>query len=489
MNNQQQQDHSLWSSYGLGIQDANGALKRELIDLAESQNQIDFAVGWSLHRKIEQEHLDEMPPRAPDRADSNTCLSMYGMCKRDPLFSIVDALSRSLSNLAEQNKLSTGSLVKIQLSVSESSGSEDVLPHGFFFLGVLCKKPLCHVLAKAWGHASDSSDSLCFSMFSRIGHEQRPTFTTSHKVFHDFVRSSSCAATAITGLAVSVFRYNFEEHMWSVQGMKVNTIGSAIEYETNLKESNTRPPKVQTELPFGLKMPVKPRAPRKKPTQSSTKRRKSNISRLDTSHPDEPAPRSSFGLFGIKLDGCSSSASASSTSNKSDDLADDDLANDDLADSDSADDLAEQLAVPTPAAQAEASAVHVAAQDFKEDANRRADLAEEVKQTTGPAGPAFAYSSILGFADGSIAPTGRSICYRCTLRIARGSPRFTYFWDTRRPSRYIHGTCVVPFVEASVASRKDQAISAMQQIKDSQENLPDGVKPCAEYILAELLKF
>ena len=480
VNHQQQQDHSLWSTHGLGLQDSGGALKRELIDLDQAQAGIDFAVSWSLHRKTEQEHLDEMPPKVSGQsfAQANTCLSQFGMCKRHKLFPVVDALARSFAKFTEEKRLPTGSLVRIKLSVAGSSGSRDALPEGTVFLGALCKKPLSHVLAKAWPSDPEQAGSACFSLFdaSAPAEDRMPTFMTSHKFLLELAQSCD-SAVPIKGLVVSTFQFFFEEKLASVEKLKVTCVGLPVDSEIKLGESAPPRPKVQIELPFGVKMPGKPKATSKqratateKPDSSKPKAFEVDSKRADELQSDSDSAGDSGGD-----DGSSSSESRASSSDSSDDSSG--------TESEPVADEAEQLVLPTPAAQVEADAVHVASKEFKKDESKRAELTAEAKKSVGSS----FFTASIGFADGSIAPSGRSVCYHCDGKIAKGCPRFTYFWSRTRPSRFVHAICVVPFVQASTANRKDQAMNAMRRIKDSDEALPDGIKPAADRIFTELL--
>ena len=77
----------------------------------------------------------------------------------------------------------------------------------------------------------------------------------------------------------------------------------------------------------------------------------------------------------------------------------------------------------------------------------------------------------------------------------KGSPRFAYFWNERRPSRYMHASCVVPFVDKDRDARRQQAIDAITKVRDSIQNQSSGssdtsavhIKQSAEDILARLM--
>ena len=135
---------------------------------------------------------------------------------------------------------------------------------------------------------------------------------------------------------------------------------------------------------------------------------------------------------------------------------------------------------PTTAAEIETQAVQDAFDDFKADCNRRAELAEVASASMGT----FFHSSV-GFNGAAFAQSSRSVCYHCEQRIEKGSIRLMYCWSTKKPSRWMHDSCVAAFVQAAdSAARKSQAINALRHIMDtSNEEL---IKNAADGILDKL---
>ena len=128
-------------------------------------------------------------------------------------------------------------------------------------------------------------------------------------------------------------------------------------------------------------------------------------------------------------------------------------------------------------------------QIYKKDVQKKQELAEQ------HACGASYFVKTIGFSEGSIAPTSRSVCYHCENKIKKDSPRFAYFWNVRRPSRYLHAACVVHFVNDDRDARRQQAIDAMTKVRDSVQNRSSGssdtsavhVKQAAEDILSQLM--
>lgn len=64
----------------------------------------------------------------------------------------------------------------------------------------------------------------------------------------------------------------------------------------------------------------------------------------------------------------------------------------------------------------------------------------------------------------------------------------TYFWNLKRPSRYIHVNCVLPFVEGNEAERKDQALAALSAIAASElvQTNADAIKAAVASVLPHI---
>ena len=186
------------------------------------------------------------------------------------------------------------------------------------------------------------------------------------------------------------------------------------------------------ELPFGLQLPPKKRKPRQPRSKAKSKggQRKGH-GKGGSKHRARNRGRPD----GSEFEADDSSSSSSDTDSSSD---------------------CEHVACPTETATHEAAAVADAEREFDQV---QADTAA-ILHARSHAGSYFVKT--VGFDEGSVAPTSRSSCYHCNAKIDKGSTRFSYFWATKRPFRYMHSSCVVTFVQAEPETRKQQAIPAMK---------------------------
>ena len=81
------------------------------------------------------------------------------------------------------------------------------------------------------------------------------------------------------------------------------------------------------------------------------------------------------------------------------------------------------------------------------------DLQQEQSLSNVPATTFF--NTHVGILDVSLGPVrGKTAsCFHCADAIRRGTARFSYSYDVKRPWRYVHGDCLVPFIAALKAER------------------------------------
>ena len=212
MNSDQKNAHTAWSTYGLGMQDSNGAVKSDLIDLNLPMTQVEFAVDYSLHRVSDPELRSEIPMCLDDdevTVHVRTCGELYGYCRELPHHALASNLAKLFADMTTTKKLPAGTLVRLRPESDASRGSTDTVPEAFFFLGVLCKKPLKHILGKAWmceGSAPNASGNQVFSM---VGDTGMPTFTTSHQAFYGLIQECN---GEVPRVRVSIFTAQFPMH-------------------------------------------------------------------------------------------------------------------------------------------------------------------------------------------------------------------------------------------------------------------------------------
>jgi hypothetical protein len=67
---------------------------------------------------------------------------------------------------------------------------------------------------------------------------------------------------------------------------------------------------------------------------------------------------------------------------------------------------------------------------------------------------------VLDFNAGSTKSRGRSaMCYHCNRIIERGSTRFSYSYNVKRPWKFLHEHCLVPLVRGLGSEARDQALA------------------------------
>ena len=425
--------HTAWGNYGLGLQDGDGALKRELIDLQTDQLTINSDMASAVHKACEG--LPDFAKCVDDVEAGNTtatCHCQLGFCKKDvPDHELIKRCARQLAKITHDSSLSAGSLVQI-------AHGESVC---MYFLGVFCKKPLLQVLVQAAPvDGKDHAYSLTPSG------ESLPRFFTSFQVFRELIVQMGPATTYF---AVKVFTHSFHRNLWSAQRLEVVASEVSNEFKIHLGKGNSsdqRKAKRDVQLPFGLKPKPKERKPRARNRKGGKGKGKGKGQRRAA----KPGKRSRSSL---SSDSESSASFSSSCPNASSVGSESEFEND-------GDKENEVVELPTAAAQTEENEVVELAKELRIDFEHRAEAAK--KYTTG--GTTFVKE--LGFAQdfaSAIAPTGRSVCYHCQQKILAGSVRFVYFWNIRRPSRYVHSECVVPFVRVDMA-RKGQAVETMMAI-------------------------
>lgn len=340
-----------------------------------------------------------------------------------------------------------------------------------YFLGSLCKKPMLQVLMPAVQH-DHKAHTVCLS----VAADGVPCFLTSYDLFLQFAQQQQQVHSNMPFDEVLVEQISFNAHHGVFQKIpEVYTLQHSSAFKISLaKPAQVGKRLVQTQLPFGLKLPPRVRKPRAQTKSGpagpavSRKRAKAPVSSSSPSSSSEP---------GALVSSSCDSDSGSDSDSDSDPVA-------------SHSEGENQLVVPpTQVAQAEKVVLQEVTKEFNESVAKRAELAEQVR-SSGLGRSHFVKS--VGFEDGGIATSGRSVCYHCNQKINNGLPRFSYFWDTRKPSRWMHASCVVGFVQANPTARQAQAVSAMARIVSQMSGAASStssepvVKRAAEEILSHL---
>eukprot|EP00439_Symbiodinium_sp_Y106_P041136 s3612_g5.t1 len=444
-----------WWTYGLSLQDRHGALRRDLVDLCTPQATVDAAVHRCMHANLEEPEDGTFADEVA--VPTSICHKLFGYCHLENFHNFAGRYAKLLAKETVQRKLPAGSLLRLQPMRGDSALA--IPDDQVFFLGVLCQKPLTQVLVKGWPVTSEGG-AVGFAVTSGNGRDTdeallMPQFRTSFEIFRNLAALCNGDIDRIT---VEIIPCTFEHrlnHWQNMQQLKVVVTSqppSTFTLHEAREEAGTSAAQVQ--LPFGLKFPKKKRS-KAKPKARTTR--------------SGPARARGRGRGRQRRTGRSVSSSKSSRSESS-------SAAPENPDNDDGEDAA---VMPTDVARDEERELALAAADFQEAQQKKAALADAHRK-----GHGSYFSKEIGFDEGSVAPTGRSKCLHCEGLIVKGAPRFSYFWHERRPSRYMHDTCVRPFVQDDDV-KKDQTIRAMRRIVRSTK--VSEVKSAAERVLSVLL--
>ena len=375
-----------------------------------------------------------------------TCFSRFGHCVRAPFHEQAKACARQFAQQTSDRSLAAGTLAKIT----------PLTPAGFhltgamYFLGAFCKKPLGQVLAQA---IETNRHIFCLVPNG----SEIPEFVTSHQLFQSLLEMhSTCdGGLELTDFQVDILSSSFPHHWHSVQHLEVRAlhvtatfvVSGAPQTQTGSGQKKEAP----ISLPFGLQPPK-----RGKPCQAGQGRRQQKRPRKGQEKgPAKARSRSS------SVQSCHSSSSLDLRSTKSSSSSDAGDSDSDLNALQSADEEVEVMAAPTATAVLEQQVVEKEFELFLETQQQKAAAAESFA-TRGEAPKGSFFVKAVGFDAASIAPSNRAICYHCNQKINKGTIRFSYFYNTKKPSRSIHEACIIPFVQAdTTGARMEQGVKRL----------------------------
>ena len=473
-------NHVLWTKFGMGLADSNGALKRELIHLTDPPDstisetllhafhgdaeEISQALPGSTHGDV-LSGIDELP-----NVEARTCCSRFGHCVQEPFHEAACAFAQEFAKQIQEKNLPTGTLVQLSAVMEHGNLSTGSQQWGTFLLGAFCKKPLVQVLCRTQEDPS-SADTVSL----QLDQSGVPCFVTTHSHFlellqrgHARASSSAQQTPPFTEVLVEVFACNFVQQLFSLQHMQVHVLQTTHKFKIGSGKKSAgqgqgsgQKPKV--ELPFGLQLPKRPRKKKAGPAQKGNK--KETHKQKVAAHVTDlgsAASANSDSDAGAAMSSSSSSSSSSLSRNKSSPGSEAEPAGDLPKDTEPelGQDL-ETIAAPTKTVEKEEREVAKECKEFDKTVAKKQEIAKKF----GEAKSFFVQT--IGFTECSMAVSNRSVCYHCNAQIPKGEARFTYFYSRTRPSRYIHASCVRAFVAAEPGERRAQAIETMQSLATS----------------------
>lgn len=458
-------------------------MKRELIDLeSPTQAEVDEAIAEGVHAPVQEPALVQKLSRVPE-VQSHTCAGRFGQCELDPFHTACSVLAREFARQVSARDLPVGSLVRLMPKHRNQQEPEKQQCYCYYFLGTLCKKPLLHTLVEAVPCEDHGVQQQAFT-FNRTC-DDLPCFTTTFQACRDILSSiydSDMQVSEEFALRVESLEYKFQLQLFSSHAFEACILHTGPSFTLSLAQEKAKA-KVQVRLPFGLKRQKRPRAKKvaqpkqgrfssgpggsqvKKPRQHPRPATGSDADLVEPQSGPRAQPGSPAAASSTSLSSSSTSSSSSSSCHSGSDVEVEGVGGG------SFEVEVEATLPPTKVAQAEEQQMLREFESYTATIARKQDLAEQhqhqLKQPR-PSGAAAATSSFfakkVGFQEGSTAASGHSVCYHCNKKIAKGSVRFSYYHDVKRPSRWLHGSCIVDFVLACPEERKEQAVHAMLEI-------------------------
>eukprot|EP00438_Fugacium_kawagutii_P012659 Skav215614 [mRNA] locus=scaffold666:585055:598249:- [translate_table: standard] len=479
LNKRDFESHTAWKAFGLGLQDSGGALRKDLILVDEPQEHIDSCLNNAIHKPSRPASVGDWAQQ-PD-IHRQTCMSKFGCCRLSAHLDLAIKFAREFARSVSQRNIPSGGLIRLTWALS--AGSAAASSEKIFFNGMLCKKPLEHVVVQAC-QPRVGFYQVALSAQGPLSLEV-PLFMTTHQLFQQVLADLD---GQVDKFHVEILSYDVGAILGTFQQLEVHVTEVQQRFDLLSKPPRKTPAtKSSIALPFGAKI-VKPKRKKKSapPTQPKQAAGQKQMKIPDCFAEDIPvvdvgsslSSSASGSISDSSSDDTSTSSSSSSSSSSS-------VASSASNDSDSDQDPVlqgfsnveapiqagvEQLAPATHEAAAEAVIVTEVVDDLQAEHSQKARLSEQVQVKS------TFFSVVVGFVQEiSVAPTSRSICYQCSRKIEKGHFRLTYHFHVQRPSRYMHLSCVLPFVESNEAARKDQAIETLTALKSDlllQRNLP-----------------
>ena len=435
-------DRSFWT-----LTAGTGALRPEHIRTDASNEECSKFLEEAFHAGQTQPDLDGEDSEESDAEGGKICHMLCGgLCQSSSKTASVCKMVQVFNRALLDNKVSMGSLLLLTTSSSSFLA----------FLGVCMQRPRLHTLVKA--QMDVASDVVTF-----VNHSVdslRPVVQTSHQVFNDIITDPKGCVT------VEVLEYCL---IWQEDGCGLTVQAAAPSQEFILDPSvklHVRKP--HRKLPFGLKFPTR----KKTQTKKKKKKKKNKKSKV---------PKAS-----------SSSSSGHGNEKNQNQSEQHDQVQELVASLQQEESEAYgSLSVAASAAheEKEAEVLMVECQAFKDEivpddddpgtgmplpssSSSKPTLETQQKAPATPAPKASSFfSRKCGIDDIGFAVSNRSSCYYCKNRIVKGQVRLSWYFETRRPSSWVHVDCVKPLI-CRDGFRAD-SVQRMKQLKNGKFQATD----------------
>ena len=401
-----------------------------MIDVATSDKEIHSLLDQSLHL-----HASESKPEAANVVEPDVEIEdvlpeicPFFVCRLNEHFESLKILSRNFWDLIKQHHVSSGDLL---LFTMEEGGEQHA-----YFLGTMLRRPLQQILIKAAVEDSQVQFSL---------KNGRPEILTANELFLFFLQS----APDVGQLKLQVEGWKCQAFLDSRHVLKTNAdVQSATFTVTTARLQSSSSKKPRVDLPFGLKMPSKPRkrkAASKKPAKPKASKKAAMFLHSE-------------GVIELSSNSGSEKGNVLSDSSNGNDASDESDGGEIDANKES-----ERVVPVFDIVAIEQQSMQDVAKEIESSDWSREQTAEDIRKNKATPRSSF-FSKRLGLDEASIAVSGRSVCLACKKMIPKGSVRFSWFHSCVRPSGWVHSQCLLQHINGSEADTRQHSVDKLKAI-------------------------
>ena len=405
----------------------NGALKATAINMDLSDQDIEKKLDNTLHKPLEVLRPDHVP-------DVHESPCFHFACRGNPSLARAEQLVKSLSWALQEHDVDAGSMLLFSLS-DKPHVSVPVI------LGVSMKKPMSHTFVLATLNHEEVK-------FSEDGGSIQ--FKSSHQLFWNLLEEHSGSPTETVEIDVDVWTCSAFLDSGDNNALKTNPDSLQCTFKISSKRALKNKP-VVVKLPFSLdKRYRKTRKVQEHGPQRKKKKSLKNMGKFKKpqAKKNDPGP--------IVISSSSSDSESNSSSSET------------IKDAVDMAEVEEEQALPlSNVVKQEHASVREVAREIETADDQQEQKAQTLQQSfaaapSRPSQQSTFFSKECGLDEGSLAATGRAICYKCKKTIPINSVRFSWYFSTTRPLAWVHSYCVYPLVkDTGLVKRATERLKAI----------------------------
>lgn len=348
------------------------------------------------------------------------------------------------------------------------------LNNRFFLLAAAMKKPFLQVMLECFRKTDMLGDGVYLSILDPAS--RKPVFFTSHQVFQSNISDDVMVTILQDGIGFAVHEYSVNS-LAPLTFVKLTSC-SQVNY---LVATKAKPQKVQTKLPFGLKLPRRKRKPKKDAKiGGEVKRQRGAQGPLNSVRDHIKASTTGqdletlFGVADSDSESDSYSSSSSSSSGESDSEG-------------TGDDGPKEVVLEGSAAQ-ERPELDALFFNHGPAASSSSNVASSSSHVPGPASTSRSFcNKNLGLvATGIQVSAKQATCRQCLQKIGRGQPRFGFAFSRIKFHSWLHEGCTVAHLRQEAADLTQASVFLHQQLEQLPEDSQLILAPAIQRVIQAL---